>query len=122
MGIAREIPFSVIQFSLYEEFKHFWARKTDRKEISPYESAACGSASGAISAALTTPIDVVKTRLMLGKDLAGKEYKGMIDAFQRILKEEGGAKFFSGLSSRVTWIGIGGFVFFGSYESVKHVL
>lgn len=32
-----------------------------------YESAICGSFSGAIAAAVTTPLDVMKTRLMLGE-------------------------------------------------------
>jgi uncharacterized membrane protein len=30
-----------------------------------YESALCGSVGGAIGAALTTPLDVLKTRIML---------------------------------------------------------
>jgi solute carrier family 25 S-adenosylmethionine transporter 26 len=36
------------------------------RPIKGYEAAACGSFAGAIAAALTTPLDVMKTRLMLG--------------------------------------------------------
>jgi solute carrier family 25 (mitochondrial S-adenosylmethionine transporter), member 26 len=31
-----------------------------------HEAAICGSISGAIAAALTTPLDLIKTRMMLG--------------------------------------------------------
>jgi hypothetical protein len=36
----------------------------DRKVL-PHEAAFCGSIAGAIAAASTTPLDVVKTRVML---------------------------------------------------------
>lgn len=63
--IMREIPFSLIQFPLYEYFKLVISRKFDRQTTS-YEAALCGSVSGGIAAALTTPLDVIKTRLMIG--------------------------------------------------------
>lgn len=34
--------------------------------LESYEAAGCGSVSGAFAAAVTTPMDVIKTRLMLG--------------------------------------------------------
>lgn len=41
--------------------------KTWRKrEALPFEAAICGSISGAVAAACTTPLDVIKTRMMLG--------------------------------------------------------
>ncbi|RYY85686.1 hypothetical protein EON63_07040 [archaeon] len=36
-------------------------------DLPAYEAAVCGCVTGALAAALTTPLDVTKTRLMLGK-------------------------------------------------------
>jgi hypothetical protein len=38
---------------------------------------------------------------------------------QRIWRVEGPARLFSGLLPRVLWIGLGGFVFFGSFEAAR---
>lgn len=75
--------------------------------------------SGAFAAAVTTPMDVVKTRLMLGTDKHGGTYHGLGNTFRRVYCEEGAAALMSGVAPRVTWIGIGGFVFFGVYEGSK---
>ena len=60
------------------------------------EADATGRKTG-FSAAVTTPLDVVKTRLMLGKDAQGVAYNGAADAVKRIYAEGGAARFFSGL-------------------------
>ena len=88
----------------------------------PEKAAICGSISGGIAAAFTTPLDVVKTRLMLGKDTNGKLYKNAFDVVQRVASEEGPKTFLSGIQPRVMWISIGGFVFFGAYEGFKSIL
>jgi solute carrier family 25 S-adenosylmethionine transporter 26 len=69
--VMREIPFSAIQFPLYEAMKTAWAKAQGVETVAPWQSAACGSAAGGVAAALTCPLDVVKTRLMLGKDVHG---------------------------------------------------
>jgi solute carrier family 25 S-adenosylmethionine transporter 26 len=119
--LMREVPFAFIQFPLYERLKVEWSALLGR-ETSPIQAAACGSFSGGVAAALTTPLDVVKTRLMLGADKAGVAYLGAGDVVSRVMKEEGSAVLLSGIQPRVMWISIGGFVFFGAYESYRSLL
>ena len=119
--LMREVPFAFIQFPLYERFKVEWG-KTQGYETSPIQAATCGSISGGIAAGLTTPLDVIKTRLMLGSDKNGVPYKGARDIVERLLKEEGSSILLSGIQPRVMWISIGGFVFFGAYESYRSYL
>lgn len=118
--LLREIPFSIIQFPLYEYLKHVKYSRTGRLE--PYESALCGTLAGATAAGLTTPLDVVKTRIMIAKDGKGGEYNGVRNTFQRIASEEGWPALFKGFVPRVTWIGLGGYIFFGVIEEVKKQL
>ena len=101
----------------YEQGK-IWCSDTlfEGHGCSPLAAAACGSVSGAIAGALTTPLDVLKTRHMLGTD-GEYRYKGLADVFQRTLQKEGPRAFLHGLSPRVFWISLGGFVFFGAYET-----
>jgi len=119
--LMREVPFAFIQFPLYEKLKTEWENYCDVK-IMPVQSAFCGSISGGIAAAITTPLDVIKTRLMLGKDADGFIYENAVDVARRSLKEEGLGVFFRGVNPRVMWISIGGFVFFGAYEGVRSII
>jgi solute carrier family 25 S-adenosylmethionine transporter 26 len=66
--IVREIPFTVIQFPLWEAMKAWRGRQKGQK-ANFFESAIFGSISGGIAAAATTPLDVLKTRLILAKQV-----------------------------------------------------
>jgi len=119
--VAREIPFSAIQFPLYEASKKAWGDWQGRP-VNALQASLCGSVCGGFSAAVTTPLDVTKTRLMLGKDKDGVPYKGMLSTMGRIYTSEGAGALFSGIVPRVFWISIGGAVFLGAYEQAKTVL
>ncbi|KAK5130235.1 hypothetical protein LTR08_002281 [Meristemomyces frigidus] len=119
--VMREVPFTVIQFPLWEGMKK-WAlnrraMSTRPKDVTGAESAVFGSISGAVAAAMTTPLDVLKTRLMLAK-----ERESVFSITRRIWQQEGGRAFLSGIGPRVTWISIGGAVFLGSYQWASNLL
>lgn len=52
-------------------------------ECSPLMGAACGSVAGAVAAALTTPLDVVKTRIMLS---TGNEKRRVIETLKQVYR------------------------------------
>lgn len=123
--VLRELPFDALQFPLYELLKkQFLTRRTTksgingRKTLETWESCTCGSIAGGVSAAITTPLDVVKTRLMT-QPVDMPKYKGIIHGITTIAAEEGSKALMSGIVPRVLWISLGGAIFFGAYETSK---
>lgn len=123
--IAREIPFTILQFTLWETMKERYATSQGTSgqpaAVPASTSAMFGSVAGAIAAGLTTPLDVIKTRVMLARRDGGAEAEGarartgVRDVVQEISKEGAGA-FWRGVGPRVMWIGAGGAIFLGSYQ------
>ncbi|EFH45251.1 predicted protein, partial [Arabidopsis lyrata subsp. lyrata] len=74
----------------------------------------------ALTGAVTTPLDVIKTRLMVQG--SAKQYQRIVDCVQTIVREEGVPALLKGIGPRVLWIGIGGSIFFGVLESTKRTL
>lgn len=127
--IARDIPFCSIQFYIYETLKFNRLKKEeDRNFLGIHETAAFGIFAGGVAGALTTPLDVIKTRRMLyleGKTLNCSSTKPRNSYYQLvtgIIKDEGFGKLFSGLAPRTIWISLGGAVFLSSYEFSSKML
>ncbi|KAI4495815.1 hypothetical protein M0802_008438 [Mischocyttarus mexicanus] len=116
--VLRDMPFSLIQFPLWEYFKNVLSLYVQR-DVYPIESATCGSLAGALSAALTTPLDVAKTRIMLANKMIQSSEIKLSTTLRAIYIKEGMNGLFAGLGLRVMWISIGGFIFFGVYEEAK---
>lgn len=115
--IMREVPFTVIQFPLWEGLKEWRRRKSGRDRVGPGESAVFGSIAGAIAAGITTPLDVLKTRMMLAK-----EKQRVLPLLSQILRDSGPSAFFAGIGPRVFWISAGGAIFLGSYQWAANAL
>jgi len=121
--VMREIPFTSIQFPLYELLKLNLARKFNRKPLFAHEAAICGSIAGGVAATLTTPLDVLKTRVMLDlRDSSKEKLPSLISRFKMIYTTEGVKALFSGVVPRTLWMSAGGAVFLGVYEWVVHGL
>eukprot|EP00559_Dactyliosolen_fragilissimus_P006236 CAMPEP_0184871420 /NCGR_PEP_ID=MMETSP0580-20130426/40710_1 /TAXON_ID=1118495 /ORGANISM="Dactyliosolen fragilissimus" /LENGTH=421 /DNA_ID=CAMNT_0027374077 /DNA_START=227 /DNA_END=1492 /DNA_ORIENTATION=- len=90
------------------------AKKT---ELSSIEAAVCGAIAGSFSAAITTPLDRIKTLLMIDSTSA---YGGsVVSCAQTIWKQEGPSGFFQGLLPRVGYIAPSVAIFFIAYENVQ---
>lgn len=120
LTIVREVPFTVIQFPLWEGMKTWWmVRKNNNTVgghgeeivISAAESAIFGSISGAGAAAVTTPLDMVKTRVMLAQTRVPAAEMVMY-----IWRNEGAGAFLKGIGPRMAWISLGGAAFLGSWQ------
>ncbi|XP_062522739.1 mitochondrial S-adenosylmethionine carrier protein-like isoform X3 [Corticium candelabrum] len=75
--VVREIPFALVQYPCWEFFKRKWSSYQSHL-VSPVQGALCGAVAGGLSAAVTTPLDVAKTRVMLAE-------KASADAKARVL-------------------------------------
>ena len=114
ISIAREIPFAFIQFPIYEQLKRLVGAGGD---VTPSQGALCGSVAGSVAAAVTTPLDVLKTRRMLGHSR-----HGLLREIEEIVRMHGVSALFSGFVPRVGWMALGGYIFFGVYEAVLRTL
>lgn len=119
--VIRELPFDAIQFPLYEYLKKVASERKGGRPLQTWETSVCGSIAGAVSATITTPLDVVKTRLMT-QSMTAPKYKGIVHGIRTIAREEGPKALMAGLVPRVMWISVGGAIFFGAYEGAKKVL
>jgi len=122
--VMREIPFASLQFPMYEFFKHRLSYLLYDKPSSlrPVEASLCGSAAGGIAAVLTTPLDVLKTRVMLSQDPSHPAYLSPLNRLRRIYLSEGIRALFAGVIPRTMWISAGGAVFLGMYEWTIDIL
>ncbi len=115
--ILREVPFTVIQFPLWEAMKRYRRAQNGKDQVSGLEGGLLGSIAGAVAAGVTTPLDVLKTRMMLAR-----EKQPMFSMLASILKESGPRAFFAGIGPRIGWISAGGAIFLGSYQWASNIL
>ena len=79
--------------------------------------ALCGSLAGGLGSFVTTPMDVIKTRMM-----TGSQYNSVGEAFYRILREEGFLTFFVGMGPRLMHKIPANGLFFLCYEAFRTFL
>jgi solute carrier family 25 S-adenosylmethionine transporter 26 len=169
---GRNIPFTAMQFPLYEHFRAMLAKKVglqerkggmvsqaghqgipaDRKDVmtgdearkrayqtiqrssssspskqgaTPYKhyveaglvSGASAALAGAISALITTPLDLLKTRVMLQSPSEKESFPTIRAIAADIWKREGFAGLMRGGTLRCAWTALGAGVYLGAYES-----
>eukprot|EP00624_Nannochloropsis_granulata_P000986 evm.model.NODE_14381_length_13028_cov_28.153055.3 len=116
-NIAYAFPTDAIKFVVYEALQNQFTRK-----LNPLESSALGSAASSVAQLMSTPLDVVRTRIMTECEAAGEagvSSASVWETARTIAAEEGIGKLFSGLVPRLTRAFLSGAIQFGSYELTK---
>jgi hypothetical protein len=150
--VARNLPYTAIQFPIFEYLRgHLWKRRQDHHAgISSWATSGptgsdeadammraglcpllvdtglvTGSAaaiSGSFAATITTPADVVKTRVMLGAretSNGARGQNGLVDVVRAVVRERGIRGLFRGGALRAAWAALGSGLYLGSYEVTK---
>ncbi|XP_067398196.1 mitochondrial S-adenosylmethionine carrier protein [Emydura macquarii macquarii] len=119
--VLREIPFSLVQFPLWESLKDLWSWKQGHV-VDSWQSAICGAFAGGFAAAVTTPLDVAKTRIMLAKAGSTSASGNVLSALHSVWRSQGLPGLFAGVVPRMTAISLGGFIFLGTYHKTRSLL
>ena len=112
--MLRDIPYAVATLMSYEILQSVLSDKMGDKKV---KDVVCGSMAGGFGAFVTTPMDLIKTRMM-----KGGEYSNIFNAINRISKEEGLAAFMTGMTPRLMQKIPANGLFFLCYETFKTLL
>lgn len=136
--ILRDVPYAIVTLVSYEILQKLAARhreesmraeKVKSGVVKPRgnkaTNALCGALAGGLGSFLTTPMDVVKTRMMTdssGSPGGGSGYNSITECINRISKEEGVGSFFIGTGPRLLHKVPANGLFFLCYEGFRNLL
>lgn len=149
--VARNLPFTAIQFPIFEHVRELMWKKGKDQDGKPQEpslwrtgwiTGTSAGLAGSFAAVVTTPMDVVKTRMMLqagsdeqqatknqpgstteaSKQAALKKVRdsrGGLAVARQVLRERGVPGLFRGAVLRAAWTAVGSGLYLGMYEVSK---
>lgn len=145
-GVVGAIPFEGVQFGCYEYMKltairHQWPAyrwPEGKTEMDGLDYFVCGSVAGAIAQTVAYPFDTVKKRLQTqqvhlnvssvgplsaeGGSPSTLYYRGMVDCFRKVIRDEGPLALYRGTGPNLARIVPYAAVMFSTYESTKKAL
>lgn len=99
--MLRDVPFSAIYFPTYSHLKKNWFGESPTKKLGIIQLLISGAIAGMPAAYLTTPCDVIKTRLQVEARKGQTHYRGLVHCASTIWREEGLKAFYKGGPARV---------------------
>ncbi|XP_013394192.1 calcium-binding mitochondrial carrier protein SCaMC-1-A isoform X2 [Lingula anatina] len=115
INVLKIAPESAIKFMAYEQIKRSF-KDPYSGEIAPVHRFISGSLAGAVAQTIIYPMEVIKTRLALGRT---GEYSGIVDCVSKVVKHDGGMSLYRGylpnLVGILPYAGIDLFI----YETLK---
>lgn len=99
--LLRDGPFSAIYFPTYAHLKKDFFGESPQKKLGVLQLLTAGAIAGMPAAYLTTPCDVIKTRLQVEARKGEATYHGLVDAARKIYAQEGFKAFWKGGPARI---------------------
>lgn len=121
-ALARDVPFRAIQMYLYERCRRSYINQFASKrpdKISPWENLLIGAVSGSITAFVTNPVDVIRTRIMSQPVGDQALYRNALDCIVKTIRTEGLTALLKGAGPRTIMVGPASAIFFLTYEATK---
>ena len=98
---CHKVPFSAIYFPTYAHLKSDFFGETATNKLGVVQLLTAGAIAGMPAAYLTTPCDVIKTRLQVEARKGETKYTGLRHCATTVWKEEGLKAFFKGGPARI---------------------
>lgn len=123
--LTMNIPFQAMHFITYEFMQE---RFNPQRQYRPETHILSGAAAGAVSAAVTTPLDVCKTLLNTQENVAlssahvSGHLTGMVNTFRTVYRLGGVPAFFKGVRARVIYQMPSTAIAWSVYEFFKYFL
>ncbi|GMM29385.1 Mme1 protein [Martiniozyma asiatica (nom. inval.)] len=127
--LTRDLPFSALQFTFYEKFRQwafqFTSLKQGRDELPLYAELLTGAGAGGLAGVLTTPLDVVKTRMQTQNEASGSvilNSNSIISSLRTIYRNQGIVGLFGGVGPRFIWTSVQSSIMLLLYQVVLKTL
>lgn len=117
--LSMTVPFTALQFLAYESISTFM---NPTKNYDPITHCAAGGIAGGFAAALTTPMDVVKTMLQTrgtAQDAELRNVRGFMEGCRLLHRRAGIKGFFKGVRPRVITTMPSTAICWSAYEASK---
>eukprot|EP00890_Picochlorum_soloecismus_P005434 jgi/Picsp_1/5892/NSC_03249-R1_2-oxoglutarate malate translocator len=103
-GLLRQATYTTARLGIYNNLSTMAAQANEGKGVPLWQKAACGLVAGGLGALIGTPADLTLLRMQADSTLPAdqrRNYKGVGDAFVRIVREEGMGGLFTGATPTV---------------------
>lgn len=117
----RDIPYTMMELGIYDNlkdmiisFKNRNAAKGEEMPAGQLDELLAAAISGGITGFLTSPLDNIKTKLMVDTG-----YNGFFDCLFKCAKNNGVSSLFSGSAARVAWLMPFTAIYLPVYEIIK---
>ncbi|KAI1332268.1 mitochondrial RNA-splicing protein MRS3 [Xylariaceae sp. FL0255] len=117
--LSMTVPFTALQFLAYESIS---TAMNPHKKYDPFTHCTAGAVAGGFAAALTTPMDVIKTMLQTRGTAADPELRsvnGFVAGCRLLYQREGMRGFFKGVRPRVITTMPSTAICWSAYEASK---